>query len=114
MTDIILHQTELSLPPSFNCPPSSPYLASKTQYHNPSLSINIRHHHFPNNATLNSHNLLTPNPPSSFDKQTESQSTQAIFLVSSPPPPPLPKKNNLNNDLMEEIIHVGALKKERK
>ena len=50
-----------------------------------------------------------PKPPSSLNKQTESQSTQAIFLKFSP----LPQKN-LNKDSIEEIIPAGVLKKERK
>ena len=82
----ICHHKEQSHPSSFRRPPSSPYLAFKTRYHNPSLSINILQLHFPNNAKLNSCNFLTPKPPSSLGKQTESQSTQTIFLKSSPPP----------------------------
>jgi len=35
----------------------------------------VSQHHFPNKATLNSLNVLTLSPPSSFDKQTESKST---------------------------------------
>jgi len=53
---------------------------------------------------------LRPYPPSSFDKQTVSQATHTIFLTSSPPF----QKKFLKIDSMEEIIHVGALKKERK
>jgi len=73
-------------PSLFQPPPSSSYLAFRTQYHKPSLSTNIRQHHFPSKTTLNSFILLTPDPPSSFGKQTVSQSTHAIFLTSSPPP----------------------------
>jgi len=80
MLQIVLHHTEESLPPSWIRPPTSPYLALNTRYHNPSFSPNSLQHHFPNKDTLNSPNLRTPKPPQFTAKQIESH-----FYYSNPP-----------------------------
>jgi len=84
-----LHQKETLWPPASNLPASSPYRTANTLYQNPFLSTNIRQHHLPNKALLNSLVCLTPNPPYSFCKHIELQAIQEIFLFSS-----LPKKIN--------------------
>ena len=72
------HTSSATTKNSLYYPPSSPYLAFKTQYHNLSFSLNICQHHFPNNEILNSHNRRTPKPPFSFSRQTEFQATHEI------------------------------------
>jgi len=81
------HQEEQLRPPSSKPPSSTPYLATNTLRHNPSLSTNNLQHHFPNKAVLKSLNLRTPIPPYSFLKHIEFQPIQEIFLLSSLPPP---------------------------
>jgi hypothetical protein len=58
---------------------------------------------------LNSLNCLTPSPPYSIRKQICFHDTQDVFLSSSLPP----QKKLIKRDSIEEIIHAGALKKER-
>jgi hypothetical protein len=66
---ISFHHNEPLRPPTRTLRPSTPYQATNTQYHNPSLSTIILQHHLPRRAMLNSLNCLTPKPPYSFRKQ---------------------------------------------
>jgi len=74
------HQEEQLRPPSSKPPSSTPYLATYTLRHNPSSSTNNLQHHFPNKATLNSLNLLTPNPPYSFLRHREFREKKTFIL----------------------------------
>jgi len=105
------HQDETLRPPTSYRPVVSPYRVIKTLYHNPPLSTNIRQHHLPNRALLNSCNFLTPNPPYSLRKKIELQVIQEIFLLFSLPPQIY--FFLLKIDSMMEIIPGRALKKER-
>jgi len=67
-------------------PPSSPYLACKTRYHNPSLSTNIRQHHFPNKDTLNPSTFSRlDHPPPSVNKQSSSLPMRFSYSPHHPP-----------------------------
>jgi len=97
--DYATHRQTMRPPPFLQLAPSSPYLAFKTWYHNPSLSISILQHHFPTKDKLNSCNFLAFNPPSSFGVQIECQSTHEIFLISS-----LPQKKK--KKIQEKILYL--------
>ena len=61
-----------------------PYLESIISFHKPLLSDLSLQIHFPRRAKLNFLISITPKPPLSFDSQTLSHATQAIFLFSEP------------------------------
>ena len=70
----------------FQPPPPHHNELSRLGYHMLSLSTNILQHHLPNKDKLKAPTILTPNPPSSFGVQIDSQFIHAIFLLCSQPP----------------------------
>jgi len=102
----LLQTSHHMLPPSWSyCPPSlmrpssDPYLVLNTLYHKLPWATYIYQHHFPNNGKLNLGILRTFNSLFSLSKK--------IVFVSTP-------KKNLKIDLIDEMIHEGALKKKIK